>query len=308
MLGIIINPMSGTRAFRLQRLYLWRLLKQRHEPFRYCVTKYENHALEIARDLVEAGYDELLVIGGDGTFSEVINGVMMAAVNPIDKQKIRLGLMPRGTGNDWGRYWNLNRSDWKQAIERFFSGEDHPLDVGCLTYWRNGVEEKRYFVNSIGFGVDSLCCSYAEKLKKYVGSHASNYFFGLLRAITALKPIHIRLEADGQLIADDKLFTMTIANGPFSGGGIQLNPTANPTDGIFQGMFLRPVTFSNVREAVPVLFNGKITDLDFVYTFEGREFVINSRAYFMVECDGILQHFMGPCKVTCIHHALNFRV
>ena len=53
MLGIIINPKSGKRAFRAQRLYLWKLLKARRQPFVYRVTKYANHAIELARELVE---------------------------------------------------------------------------------------------------------------------------------------------------------------------------------------------------------------------------------------------------------------
>ena len=81
MLGIIINPKSGKKAFRLQRLYLWKLLKARREPFVYRVTKYENHAIELGRELVvEKGCTEILVLGGDGTISEVINGKNLTAV------------------------------------------------------------------------------------------------------------------------------------------------------------------------------------------------------------------------------------
>ena len=53
MLGIIINPKSGKKAFRKQRLYLWKLLKARRQPFTYRVTKYAGHAIELGRELVE---------------------------------------------------------------------------------------------------------------------------------------------------------------------------------------------------------------------------------------------------------------
>ena len=45
MLGIIINPKSGKKAFRAQRIYLWNLLRKRHQPFAYRVTKYAGHAM-----------------------------------------------------------------------------------------------------------------------------------------------------------------------------------------------------------------------------------------------------------------------
>ena len=94
MLGIIINPKSGKRAFRAQRVYLWRLLRKRHLPFAYRVTKYPKHAIELARELAEKGYDEILVLGGDGTLSETINGIMRAVISPEKRAQIQVGLMP----------------------------------------------------------------------------------------------------------------------------------------------------------------------------------------------------------------------
>lgn len=308
MLGIIINPKSGKKAFRLQRLYLWRLLKERHQPFVYRLTKYESHAIELARELVERGCDEILILGGDGTLSEAVNGIMRANIPAEQRRKISIGLMPRGTGNDWGRYWNIDRRDFRGALDKFFNGDVHPLDIGCITYWRNGVEHHRYFINSVGFGVDSMCCYCAEKLKNYIGSHALNYFFALFVALAKYKPRHTKITCDGQVIAEEKLFTMNIGNGPFSGGGIRQNPDANPTDGVFDSMFVTPPTFSQIIKAVPHVFDGRLTELPFIHTFRGKEVVVQSRAHFMVEADGILQHFMGPCRVTCEHHALNFKV
>ena len=103
MLGIIINPKSGKKAFRAQRIYLWRLLRKRHQPFAYRVTKFAGHATELARELVEKGYDEILILGGDGTLSEAINGIMRADLTAEQRAKIQVGLMPRGTGNDFAR-------------------------------------------------------------------------------------------------------------------------------------------------------------------------------------------------------------
>ena len=146
MLGIIINPKSGKRAFRMQRLYLWKLLKSRRQPFVYRVTKYANHAIELARELVEEkNCTQILVLGGDGTLSEVINGIMRAELSPEQRAKIQFGLMPRGTGNDFARHWGLGK-DFKRSLDIFFKGDSKPIDVGCVTYWRNNIEHHRYFL------------------------------------------------------------------------------------------------------------------------------------------------------------------
>ena len=118
MLGIVINPRSGKTAYRMQRLYLFRLLKKNRQPFAYKVTKYAGHAIELARELVEKGYDQILILGGDGTLSEVINGIMTAKVSAEDRKKVQFGLMPRGTGNDWARFWKLDKN-YKRSLKLF---------------------------------------------------------------------------------------------------------------------------------------------------------------------------------------------
>ena len=306
MLGIIINPKSGKKAFRAQRIYLWHLLRRRHMPFAYRVTQYAGHAIELARELAERGYDEILILGGDGTLSEAINGLMSAQITPEQRARIQVGLMPRGTGNDFGRYWSLTKNH-KESLRRFFEGEPHPIDVGCITYQRNGIDHHYYFINSVGFGVDPLCCQYAERLKYYIGSHHVNYLFGLIAAIIKHKAKHMSLTVDGQPVVNDLLFTMNIANGPYSGGGIKQNPDADPSDGVFHGMFIKKPTFRQIIQALPNLFNGRLTELPFIYPLLGREIEIGYRKHLMIEADGILHHFVAPCRVTCIHHALQFR-
>ena len=306
MLGIIINPKSGKRAFRRQRIYLWKLLRKRREPFVYRVTKYAEHAIELGRELVERGCDEILVLGGDGTLSEVINGIMRADIPEEQRAKISFGIMPRGTGNDWGRFWGLTK-DFKKSLDRFFNGEKQPLDVGCITYWRNGIVHHLYFINSVGFGVDSLTCQWATTLKYYIGSHHVNYFFALLAAICAHKSQKIELIVDGKTIVNDMLFTMNIGNGPFSGGGIKQNPDADPRDGVFHSIFVKTPTFLQVLKAIPRLFNGRLTDLDFVHSFVGKGVEVNTRKHLMFEADGILENIMGPCRITCLHNALSMK-
>ena len=306
MSGIIINPKSGKKAFRAQRIYLWKLLRKRHQPFAYRVTKFAGHAIELARELVEKGYDEILILGGDGTLSEAINGIMRSTLTPEQRAKVQVGLMPRGTGNDWGRYWNLTKKH-KESLRRFFEGTGHPIDIGCVTYWRNGIEHHRYFINSVGFGVDPLCCKKAETLKYYLGSHSINYLFGLIAAIIQHKVQHMVLTVDGKQAVDDRLFTMNVGNGPFSGGGIRQNPEADPTDGLFHSMFIKKPSFRQIIAALPKLYNGRLTELPFVYPICGREIEISYRKHILFEADGILENIIGPCKVTCIHNALQFR-
>lgn len=308
MLGIIINPKSGKKAFRAQRLYLWKLLKARREPFVYRVTKYENHAIELGRELVEEkNCTEILVLGGDGTISEVINGIMRANLTPEQRANIKFGIMPRGTGNDFARHWGLTK-DFKHSLEIFFAGKAKPLDVGCVTYWRNNIEHHRYFINSLGFGFDPLVCRMANELKYYIGSHHVNYFFALFGALAKYKSPHVRLNVKGDTLVEGKMFVAAVSNGSYVGGGMRLNPQADPSDGVLHAMFLTPPTLKQIAQAVAKLFNGKLQELPFVHTVVTDDMLVHTKQHQSFEADGIVMDISGPCKVTCMKHALQMIV
>lgn len=312
MLGIIINTKSGKKAYLLQRYYLFDLLKERGEDYIYRITQYPNHARELARELAEEkGIRRFLILGGDGTISETINGLMEARIP--DPENLEFGFMPRGTGNDYGRYWRLTK-DYKKSLARFFNGTPQPVDIGCVTYFRNGIEHHHYFVNSIGFGIDAKTCLWASNLKYYFGSHSWLYAFALVFAVWTHKSSRLLLKTDQGLVLDEKLFTMNVGNGPYSGGGIRQNPTADPTDGVFHSMFVKTPTFGQILRAVPHIFDGRLTDLDFVHSYTASEIQMDVPAVdeqsgqrlnnLVFEADGILVQACTPYTVTCKHHAL----
>ncbi len=304
MLGVIINPLSGKSALRAQRLYLWKTLQARHIPFDFQVTRYAGHAEEIARTFVEdCGYRRLLVLGGDGTLSEVVNGIMHAGITDEERKKVTLSIVPRGTGNDYAKYWGLT-TDYKKAIERFLCGQPRTIDIGRLEYTDNEDVYDRYFINSVGFGVDALCCVKADRLKERFGSRKLNYVIGLVLAIKE-QPAHaVTLYADDKKVWQDRLFTMNIGIGPYSGGGIRQNPLADPTDGIFHAMCARKPSAAEVRNALRHLKDGSLTSLDFIHTFPGKEVRLETEQTFCFETDGRTGYAKGNCNISCLHGAI----
>jgi diacylglycerol kinase (ATP) len=305
MLAVIINPRSGKKHLKRQRHYLMLRLEEHCSAFTTRDTEYKGHATEIARDFVESGCNTILVWGGDGTISETVNGIMTADIPEEKRKNIRLGLIPRGTGNDFGRFWGLTKN-YRRSLDIFFDGRAQPLDVGRLTYFENGIEKHRYFINSIGYGVDPLTCVYADKLKPFIGSHHLNYLFGLIAAVFRQRPIPVTLKVDGTECFKAGLFTMNVGNGPYSGGGIRQNPDADPRDGIFNAMFVEKPTLGQLFKALPNLFNGHLTDVPVIHTIKGSEIEIETEESIVVETDGILMNYKGNGRLNCIHNAIKF--
>ena len=98
--------------------------------FDYRVTRFAGHASKIARYYVQKGYKNIMVLGGDGTMSEVINGIFNATTKST--QDLKIALIPRGTGNDWGRFWGLT-ADYRKSIDVLLKGKTQPIDIGFVS-------------------------------------------------------------------------------------------------------------------------------------------------------------------------------
>lgn len=303
MWGIIINPRSGKKAMRRQRKYLFQTLKVNRIKFIYEVTAYAGHATEIAYRFTGQGIKNILILGGDGTISEVINGIFRATNDASD---MTIAIVPRGTGNDWGRYWGLTR-DYQRSIDIFLKGKTQPIDIGQLELHRNQKAHHYYFINSVGFGLDCKVVQLTHRMKYYFGSHAILYFFALLGAVFTHKPRKMKITA-GDTTFIGKVLTMNIGNGCFSGGGIKQNPDADPTDGLFHAMFVSRLTFKDIIKAVPHLFDGKLHTFAFMHNVCTDTIRIYTTKYLPFEADGIEVNACGPYTVSLIHNAINMLV
>jgi diacylglycerol kinase (ATP) len=300
MVGVIINPKSGKKSVRVKQRYLTSALDARKLEYRLCCTQYAGHAIEIARSFVEDGIDRLVVIGGDGTVSEVVNGVFTA--EGIDTSKVRLALIPSGTGNDWARYWGLTRN-YRDAVATLLDGVERLIDVGRVSYFRNGVEHRHYFINSVGVGIDHKVVHTTGKLKFCFGSHAIMYFVGLLGAVFTYRPRPLKIVAPA-FEYDGKVLTLNIGNGCYSGGGMKQNPDATPFDGLLDLMFIKRLTFWDILTGLPLLFRGNILKHPAVSSFRSAEISLQTSDCLPFEADGIEVHACGPYTITALSKRL----
>lgn len=302
--AVIINLKSGKKNFRVQVSYIKRKLEKAGLIYEVRITQFADHATLIARNMARQGFENFLVVGGDGTVSEVINGIFSSGID--NNKHIKLALIPRGTGNDWARFWGLT-ANYKHSVKVFLEGRTRNIDIGQVKFMLEGEEQKRYFINSVGFGLDAAVAHHTNRLKRFVGSHAFLYMIALLAAVFRYKsrPAVIRsVEKD----IEDELFTMNVANGCFSGGGMKQNPHALPWDGLLDVMMARRPSFRDITTALPRVFNGTILEHPVIESFRTDQLFLHSQNGGYFEADGIVVHYAPPVDIHILPSAIQMIV
>ncbi|MBQ5424833.1 MAG: YegS/Rv2252/BmrU family lipid kinase, partial [Bacteroidales bacterium] len=199
----------------------------------------------------------LIVLGGDGTTNEVVNGIFSQTEVPYSE--ICLGSIPQGTANDWNRYYGWE-NDYKASIERLLKHNITKQDVGVVTFTENGEQKTRYFINSIGFGFDAEIVKMTNELSHEQRGKEITYLLSLLKCLLKCKKHIVTIEAEDFKFSG-KVLSISIANGKYSGGGMQQTPEAIINDGAYDISIFGDIGKFFVIRNVSRLYNGTVTQI-----------------------------------------------
>jgi YegS/Rv2252/BmrU family lipid kinase len=278
----IVNPNAGSRKCEKD----WpEILKQTHKKgldFDFKLTEYRLHATEIAQSAILRGYRKLVVVGGDGTLNEVVNGVLsQKTVSSVD---ICVGMITVGTGNDWGRMFQIPH-DYKEAIDVLIKGDTFLQDGGIVTYQNSHSTKERYFVNIAGIGFDAAVVEQTNHMKDGGSGGTYAYLKSLVTSLIRYKPTRIKIEVDGRKIEND-VFSMSVGICKYNGGGMMQLPDAVPNDGLFDITVINKISRGDVILSLPKLYNGKIGSHPKVSTYSGERVLVQSDPPIYLETDG----------------------
>ena len=144
---VIINPASAGGATRDSWPGLASDLGSHFGAFTPVFTERPGQAAEIAADAARRGTQLIIACGGDGTISEVANGIL------ISGKDAELGVLPSGTGGDFRKSLGIPRRS-RDAAKILRTGRSRQIDVGRITYTTStGEQETRYFLGVASFGM-----------------------------------------------------------------------------------------------------------------------------------------------------------
>lgn len=279
---VIVNPNAGRRKGEKDWLEIAALLNDAGIEFTNIFTEHPNHAVKLARKYVESGFKKIIVAGGDGTLNEVVNGVFTQTKYPT--RDIILAMIPVGTGNDWGRSFNIP-TNYKMAIELIARQKILVQDVGKVQYISKDLPKQRHFINMAGLGFDAMVAKRTNKVKREGKSGPFSYLISLFSSLINYnhKKVKIKMD-DANLNAD--VFTMSVAICRFNGGGMMQAPNAIPDDGLFDVTVITRLSRLLVIRSVKKLYDGSFVKMPQVKSFRSQKVEIESNPPMYLETDG----------------------
>jgi diacylglycerol kinase (ATP) len=266
---LILNPQAGRGAGRRLAAPIEACLAGLGLPTDASHSRHVGDLADQTEAACRAGYDPVIVAGGDGTVFEAVNGVMRAGSGT------RLGIIPVGTGNDLIKAAGLPR-DWREACRRVAAGATRSIDVGRCN--------DRYFANGIGAGFDAEVARDARSIRRLRGNIV--YGVALLRVLArGVKAPRVTIEDEHGRIEDD-ITLVAVANGPWYGGAFHIAPGARIDDGLFDVVIAEAVGRLGVLRFTPRVLAGTHLSLPIVRHRRARRITVACSTGLCVHADG----------------------
>ena len=270
---IVVNPHAGSKKARSDWPQIRKILDKKNFEFESVYTEHRYHATELTIRAIENGYRNFIIIGGDGTLNEVINGIFKQAEVPTTE--IKIGVISVGTGNDWGRMYNMP-SKYKKQIKIIRKGHTILQDVGQVTHNYHDEKHKHFFINIAGMGFDALVAKKTNIAKQRGIGGAFMYLINLVIGLFQFNYNVISIKKGKDTIFSGKVFSMSIGICSYNGGGMKQLPFAIPDDGLFDVTVIRKTSKIKIVRNISNLYDGSFINLKEVETYKGSEFEITS--------------------------------
>ncbi|MCK9421019.1 MAG: diacylglycerol kinase family lipid kinase [Bacteroidales bacterium] len=280
---IIVNPNAGSKKGEKEWPKIYKYIQQRGFDFTCVFTAHRDHATQLTIENIEAGYRNIVVVGGDGTLNEVLNGIFLQQkVTPID---ISLGMIPVGTGNDWCRMFDIP-FDYKKAVDILKHKRPFVQDVGKISYFKKDKPQTRYFMNVAGMGYDALVAKKTNLLKEQGKGTPLAYLYFVFASLFQYKFMEGVIEIDDRTVFKGEIFSMNVGICKFNGGGMKQVPNAIPDDGLMDVTLIKKTSKLKVFRYARKLFDGTLVDLPIVNTYRGKSIRMRSTGKIYLEADG----------------------
>ncbi len=271
----VVNPVAGNGDGK-------KLIPILKDEFRYCdneiIVSMKNGIITqiVKEKLSEDKYTDIIAVGGDGTLTEVLNGIIDLDIN--------IGIIPIGSGNDFSKTIKINKNI-ESCIDIIKRNHVRKIYTGNI----NGIN----FINVIGIGIDAAILNYKDNSKFLKGK--LNYLVSTIKGIFNYSPDEKKIYIDGKLIKAMSIF-IAVGNGMYIGNGMKITPNSNVENEKFGICIISDLSKYTLLKSITKLYKGIHSEVDGVEMYEGKEIIIDFEKETAVDIDGNLV----KCNSVCI--------
>lgn len=300
MYHVIINPASRSgRGLKIWKEQIEPALLNAQISYHHYLSKNAGDVMKIAENLSASmdghGFLRIIVLGGDGTVNEVLQGIS-------DPSHLILGYIPTGSSNDLARDLKIPKDPLDALQLILHTGKQMPMDLGYITY---SDGKKRRFLVSCGFGYDAAICeetnrSRLKNLLNRLGLGKLTYVGIALKQLFAAGKTSCRLilDHDTSVTIDKMLFTCCMLH-RYEGGGFMFAPDADAHDGMLNLCTVGDIPKLLILTALPTALYGKHYMFRGITPYRANNIVLESDKDLWVHTDGEVTRKERRITVSC---------
>lgn len=314
MYYVIVNPASRTGKGKTLWSDLEPVLVDRGVDYKVIFSKKAGHVIKLVRDL--SGFVlaspsatlKLIVLGGDGTLNEVMQGI-------TDFSRTEVGYIPTGSSNDMARDLKLPNDPVKCLNNILDCTSPKTMDLGHLIInsstdelsrqHEENIMSEKYFDVSAGIGYDAAVCEEAlvspiKKVLNHFGLGKLVYLFIALKQLLTTKGCDCTIELDDKETVSFKkfLFAATMIH-QYEGGGFMFCPNADYSDGVFDICLAADIPKLRILRALPTALKGDHLRFKGIYKYSAKKVVIKPAEPLWVHTDGEVTMKSNQITMTC---------
>jgi diacylglycerol kinase (ATP) len=314
--ALICNPHARSGRGRRAWGSIAKELDDAGVPYRLRVSEHAGHAIAIAEEEATQGTEVLVAVGGDGTVSEVLCGLMRAQCP--GQRRPALGILYTGTSPDICRFHRIPL-DLTQATTSLLAGCRRAVDVGEIRFRRDGSgaaatatesdgQGRAWFLCSVNLGIGAAVARGSNGgLRKYFGDFLGT-LLSMLGAIARWKPIDFTCAVDGEKMTLQRVINITVGKNPHIASGLKAVSPIEVDDGKMYLMVVKGFSLWGFLGNIPKLYRGTFQHhpnnlFRFIRSFSCPDTMGAQR----VEFDGDARGFL-PCSIELRHRALELIV
>ena len=308
---IIINPQSAGGATRDAWPGIASDLRSHFGPFNIAFTDGPGKGTVLAAEAARKGARFIIACGGDGTISEVANGILQSGTGA------ELGILPSGTGGDFRRTLEIP-SRTRDAAEILRGGRTRAIDVGRATFINHlGVQDSQHFLGVASFGMSAdIIERVKESGPEWLPVSAPKWLSGrvsfgvsMLRTAMESPSTKVIVQLDDEPEQHLTVANLSIANARYFGGGMKIAPDAKITDGLFDVIAIGDLGARKILTNAPRIYLGSHLSMQQVNHALAKKIVARQAVKdecVMIEIDGELPGHL-PATFQIVPGALRVR-